>query len=188
MVDILETKTEKAYDHLTSEKSDPTENKVICSLRYCKGITSNSMLSLVLPSYEHLEEVILTLNSMYTVTKKNWDELCAYIDSDKDDYDMDRADYKYACQVYKETADFLKKLHYQDYDKKVIGLIVYYGYIDDGKTVTGSFFNAKKAFHTFPIPKNHEGLDEVYIKLGQRFNLDLLNRNPWFTDEFSLIK
>jgi hypothetical protein len=170
------------------------ECQLLKSLRFCKGITNNSMLSMILPSFSFLEEAVVNLGAAHNIAKKNWDDLCAYgggaygggADSDEEDikYDTDRADYNYACKVFEETSTFLQKMFYQDEDKDIMGLIVYYGYIDDS---TG-LHNGKKVFHTFPIPKDHPNMSEIYMKLGPRFDLDLLNRNPWFTEEFGLIK
>lgn len=180
--------------------------QLLKSLRFCKGITSNSMLSMILPSYSHLEAAVAELKAMHSLTKCQWDSLCAYGDfssekSTKDpinsegkgrygnavfDDDLERADYHYACKAFNETAILLTNLKYQDEDKDLIGLIVYYGYIEDPSNGEG-LYAGKKAFHTFPIPKDNEPTKDVYIKLGTRFDLGLLNRNPWFTEEFGTL-
>lgn len=162
------------------EPADPMESKILSSLRYCKGVTYNSMLSILVPSYDQIDRAIDILNSMKVISKKNWDELCVYSDTSKDDtHDPDRLDYLYACKVYEEASNFIKGIRFQDEDKELIGLIIYYGYIDDP---TG----AKKVFHTFPTPKKLD--KEIDVKLAQRFDLSLLNQNEWFVETFGIIK
>jgi len=173
---------------LSSERSDPMESQLIKSLRYCKGITSNSMLSFVLPKFSSIGDVCKELEHNYKRVKNDCDDLLAYGQDDTEDekkYDIDRADYMYACKVFEEASDFIKKIRYQDYDKDIMGIIIYYGYIDDGQ----GLYKAKKAFHTFPCPIDMLGENtfDKSFKICQRFDLSILNSNEWFLDEFDKI-
>ncbi len=159
-------------------KGNFEDSHLLKALRYCKGITSNSMISFVVSKYEDIEMTCSELENEARKIKKDWDEFLIYCDPMEEKHDNDSLDYMYATKSVLESADFLKKIKFQDADKELMGLIVYYGYIDDG--------GGKKAFHTFPCPKGCYN-NSRYMR-GQRFDLSILNENPWFTDEFNLIK
>jgi hypothetical protein len=146
------------------------------------------MLSMVLPSYDQIDSIISRLKEHSKKTTKDYEELMLYGDPNDDSLinDVGIMDYKYAIKAYDETADFLSKIMFIEEDKKVMGLIIYYGYIDDGAGAS----SAKKVFHTFPCPKDFMDCpDDIKsdIKLAQRFDLNILNYNSWFTDEFNYI-
>lgn len=173
-------------------KASFEESFLLKSLRYCKGITSNSMISMVLPSYSEIDSVISRLKELSKKTTKDYEELMLYGDPNDDNLinDAGITDYKYAIKAYDETADFLSKIVFIEEDKKAMGLIIYYGYIDDGTTSSTLKDCAKKVFHTFPCPKDFKDCpDDIKyeIKLAQRFDLNILNFNSWFTDEFNYI-
>lgn len=141
------------------------DSLLLTSLRYCKGATKNSMFSLVIPSYKSIEsgKVYKDIESLKSLSE-------SMSDDEEDCFLMKK--------VYDETSNFLRWLKFQDEDKSSIGLIVYYGYIQDDKG------ERKKVFHTFPFEKNTIG-EEMYC--GERFNLSYLNRNKWFVEEFGTI-
>jgi hypothetical protein len=171
---------------------DPMESQLIKSLRYCKGITSNSMMSFIVPKYDDIEAVCSNIEAIYSAVKRDQEALLAYgktnSEADEEKYDKDRADYTYVLKICRESINFIKQIKFQDYDKDIMGLIVYYGYIDDG--TNSGLYSAKKAFHTFPCPIEppFELRGPFEIKFCQRFDLSILNANKWFTDEFDLIK
>jgi hypothetical protein len=142
------------------------ESKLLQSLRFCKGITKNSMFSVIIPSYEDINNIIDEIIYLKRIN-------CEQENEDSDDMEID--DIKYMKKIYNETINFIKGMKFQDTDKETIGLMLYYGYIQDQD---GS---GKKVFHTFPMPKNCLKTEMI---TSQRFCLGYLNKNPWFLEEF----
>lgn len=149
----------------------PETNKIVESLRFCKGITDNSLLTAILPKYEKIEEMIEIVR--------------AYKFTTMGDYD-DEDDAKYFYKSCDELVSFLKGIVFQDDDKKNIGLMIFIGFIDNGSASKDDEKRTAKVFHTFPIPQIDEyGNCDIYR--GNRFNIKLLNANEWYTKELGLI-
>lgn len=154
-------------------------SNLVSIIKYCKGVSENSMLSMCIPSKEHIKDIISELKSRYNMSCS---ELITTKSLSLDDDDSDKVDCEYKVKVYHEASQFLKGLVFQEEDEKCMGLIFYYGYIDDG----GSSTKSKKIFHTFPAPKKFS-IDYI-IKIGNRFDIGMLNLNKWYTEEFGIIK
>jgi hypothetical protein len=148
--------------------------QVVRSLRYCRGISANSLISTILPSHDRLDETIRDLRSMSAIASAGRQD---------QDRDQDEEDMKTLADTATEAADFIANVKYQDTDKHA-GLIFYYGYIESSN---GS---PQRIYHTFPYPSGHPALNVVseVSSHGARFDLDLLNRNPWYTEAFGEIK
>lgn len=146
---------------------DPHNNKVLLSLRYCKGINENSLLSILIPNYESISNIISYLNIMKEKSNKNIIRLM-----DIDDEEI------YTEKAHAEAINFLEGLVYAEQDKKETGLILYIGFIDNGSN------KSVKVYHTFPIEKRYSTFK--YMS-SNRFNLKYLNECKWFTDEFGRI-
>lgn len=169
MVDVEEIKTK------ADTRGRYDESELLKSLRHCKGITCNSMISFRLNSYYDIDACVKELTDITAQIKKDFDEYLIYCDSLDEKYDQQYLDYKYSYKAHSEAIDFIKGITYRDSDKDLFGLIVFYGHIDEKG-------ESKKLFHTFPCPiAEDKSLD---YKVGQRFNLEMLNHNAWFLEEF----
>jgi len=157
------------------ERGSFEENQVLKGLRYCKGISSNSMISFKVSSYTNIDNCVKELQNIANKIKKDFDEYLVYCDSLDEKYDSQYLDYKYAYKCHIEAINFIKGITYRDTDKDLFGLLVFYGCIDDKG-------EPKKLFHTFPIPITDD--KSIDYTIGQRFNLEMLNKNPWFLEEF----
>lgn len=170
---------------------------ILSILRFIKGITRKSLISIAIPSYEHVEVAKSELISRLKLEKSKYESALTFAElKAEDDEEESVANCRYKCKVYKECKEFLDGFQWQNEDKDILGLIFYYGYINsdhemspDGKHSIGpsaTLKDGKKLFHIFPCPKGFVG--DVTMTLGNRFNLDLLNANPWFVEEFGQFK
>ncbi len=171
----------KEIKHYEDMKKSQANCKILEILKYVKAPngTRKTMLSVCLPSFEKVGELKSTLESMLRIAKAKYENNLIYEEFKSLDEDRMR-DYKYQCLSLKEALGFVCGLKWQEEDIGVMGLIVYFGYIDDAKD------DPKKIFHVFPCPKDF--VKEINIKQGKRFQLDYLNANPWFVEEFGSIR
>lgn len=151
-------------------------------LQNLKGITSKSMLSICIPCYGDVKFIIDELHKILSLTKTKYENAFTFSDElDCKDTDHLRK-YKYQCLAIKEAIGFLNGIKWQDEDidgSDPIGLILYFGYTED---VENDKKVAKKLFHTFPCPKGF--MDTFKIYQGRRFDITLLNKNPWCVEVF----
>lgn len=159
-----------------SEVKNINETPIFHILSNVKGVCSDTMLSMLLSSHDHVGELVKSLEGMFSLSKHKYEDEKDFFGMFSDDFDADVNEYKHRYLVLKEAMDFVKGLRWQDTDKADMGLIIYYGHIRDKDGDDKEFSGSKKLYHTFPCPKSRE---KCLIKTGDRFDMSLLLSNPW---------
>lgn len=160
MTDIKESKLEKKDDKHPILEQKQQLPKIVEILRDVRGINNKSMLSAIVPNLNNIEGYLKLMEGIKF-------EAC----------DLDDEENELNLKMIMESINFMKNLKVQDEDKKVLGLVLYFGYIEDINEKSGY----KKIFHTFPIPKDCLKSEMI---LGNRFKMSYLYKNPWFIEEF----